>query len=290
MSESAVQSPSTLSHAGRDRRGRFSKGNRGGPGNPFGRQVALLRAIALTCVGTQDIQEIMTAMVLLAKGGSITAARFVFTYTVGKPVSPTGPDSDASDAWDLTPQSEVPGDDRTPTCPELSVSMGPGSADPAERSAQPSTNGDSCEPAPAPTLAVPVTDRADPAERSAHPSTNGESREPASAPSPAGPVADGADSADRSAGPSTKGENGEPAPTASAANDQRVAGGAPGDSAAPSPVGRNGDPAPPPGGADGASDRQRTAANGAVSPASTPINRHPLRRVAGPPTPAIDRP
>lgn len=259
MSEAAVQNSSTLGDAGRDRRGRFSKGNPGGPGNPFGRQVALLRAVALTCVGAQDIQEIMTTMVVLAKEGSVTAARFVFTYTVGKPVSPADPDSDDSDARDPTRQSEVPGDDLTQS-PEPSVGLAhrPESAAPAECGARPSTNGESCEAAHAPT--------------------------------PAGRVTDRADSADRSAGPSTNGKNGEPAPAVSAADDRRVAGGAPGDSAAPSPVGRNGDPTPPPGGADGVSDRQRTAANGAVSPASMPLNRHPLRRVAGPPTPAIDRP
>ena len=47
--------------AQRDKRGRFTEGNEGGPGNPFARQVAELRKAALEAVSPDDIREIMEA-------------------------------------------------------------------------------------------------------------------------------------------------------------------------------------------------------------------------------------
>jgi hypothetical protein len=47
---------------GRDRRGRFAKGNSGGPGNPFGLQVAAFRAALVAGVTAEDIQRVMAAL------------------------------------------------------------------------------------------------------------------------------------------------------------------------------------------------------------------------------------
>src|ERR1700677_961113 len=68
---------------GRDRRGRFARGNPGGPGNPFGRKVAALRAALIDCITPQDIQRVMTALLLEAATGNVPAARLLLAYTVG---------------------------------------------------------------------------------------------------------------------------------------------------------------------------------------------------------------
>jgi hypothetical protein len=45
---------------GRDAKGRFVKGNRGGPGNPFGRLVGAFRTALLTTITEEDIQRVGT--------------------------------------------------------------------------------------------------------------------------------------------------------------------------------------------------------------------------------------
>jgi hypothetical protein len=89
----------------RDRRGRFSKGNAGGHGNPFGRQVAALRADLLACANKQDIQDVMAALLLQAKKGNVAAARLYLGYTVGKPAETVDPDRVTIDEWQITQES-----------------------------------------------------------------------------------------------------------------------------------------------------------------------------------------
>jgi hypothetical protein len=76
----------------RDEQGRFGKGNRGGPGNPFARQVARLRKAALEAVSDQDVQEIIGALKEKAKAGDVAAAKLVLSYSVGKPAPTHDPD------------------------------------------------------------------------------------------------------------------------------------------------------------------------------------------------------
>ena len=56
----------------RDAHGRFARGNRGGPGNPFARQSAALRQALQSAVTAQDISAI-TAAHDLAVGGLVEA-------------------------------------------------------------------------------------------------------------------------------------------------------------------------------------------------------------------------
>jgi hypothetical protein len=51
---------------GREANGRFAKGNRGGPGNPFARQTAALRKQLLEAVTKQDMQDLCTMLILRA--------------------------------------------------------------------------------------------------------------------------------------------------------------------------------------------------------------------------------
>lgn len=69
----------------RDRRGRFTPGNSGGPGNPHAAQVAKLRAALLEAVTPQDLRAVVAALVKAAKGGSVPAARELMERILGKP-------------------------------------------------------------------------------------------------------------------------------------------------------------------------------------------------------------
>jgi hypothetical protein len=72
--------------------GRFAKGNPGGPGNPFARQVAKLRQVLLESVTEEDLREIVQAMVKKAKEGDMVAAREVLSRVIGKPAEAPDPD------------------------------------------------------------------------------------------------------------------------------------------------------------------------------------------------------
>jgi hypothetical protein len=76
----------------RDARGRFVAGNKGGPGNPFGRRTAQLRKAMIAAVNDDDLQAIMAKMVELAKSGDVAAAKLVLAYAVGRPAEAADPD------------------------------------------------------------------------------------------------------------------------------------------------------------------------------------------------------
>ena len=73
---------------GRDKGGRFTKGNPGGPGNPHAQHVARLRTTMLAAVSTEDIREVVTTLLALAKTGDVAAIREVFLRTLGRPTEP----------------------------------------------------------------------------------------------------------------------------------------------------------------------------------------------------------
>src|SRR5207253_7977842 len=65
--ESAAQTPTS----GHDAKGRFTYGNKGGPGNPFARQVAALRKVILNRLNEEDLLAITEALLAKAKQGSV---------------------------------------------------------------------------------------------------------------------------------------------------------------------------------------------------------------------------
>src|SRR5271156_2135787 len=107
----------------RDRRGRFVRGNAGGPGNPFGRKVAALRAARIDCVTPQDIQRVMAALLLEAASGNVPAARLLLAYTVGKPADSANPDRVEIDEWQLLRQTVAPQDDVVQTFQSVPVEL-----------------------------------------------------------------------------------------------------------------------------------------------------------------------
>jgi hypothetical protein len=86
---SAEPAPSTTDRAPG---GHFAVGNPGGPGNPFARQTAALRAYLIEHVTERDIQDILDILLLNAKGGHLPTIKFLFSYVLGKPKPVVEPD------------------------------------------------------------------------------------------------------------------------------------------------------------------------------------------------------
>src|SRR6266446_8255712 len=94
--EPAAQPPATNGH---EPNGRFARGNPGGPGNPFARQVAALRKVIINRLTEQDLLAITEALLARAKEGSVGAAKLLLAYGIGKPAS--APDPDRLDGQEL---------------------------------------------------------------------------------------------------------------------------------------------------------------------------------------------
>src|SRR5437016_4155897 len=70
----------------RDALGRFAKGNRGGPGNPFARRLAMLRRTLLSHVSEDDVENAARRLTEEARKGDLAAIKILFAYVIGKPV------------------------------------------------------------------------------------------------------------------------------------------------------------------------------------------------------------
>src|SRR5687767_7406858 len=68
---------------GRGPSGRFAKGNPGGPGNPNAKRVARLRTAMFKSVTPEDLQQVIQALLVQAKGGDVPAARELFQRLLG---------------------------------------------------------------------------------------------------------------------------------------------------------------------------------------------------------------
>ena len=93
----------------RDEHGHFRQGNRGGPGNPFARQIARLRKTLLEAVSEADLVEVIEMLKHKAKEGDVAAAKLLLSYSIGKPVDPPNPDTlDLDEFGILVKNHEVP--------------------------------------------------------------------------------------------------------------------------------------------------------------------------------------
>jgi hypothetical protein len=70
----------------RNRKGQFTKGNAGGPGNPLGGTVAKLRASMIAAITPERMKEIVEALIEKAVEGDTGAAKLIFDRTLGKPL------------------------------------------------------------------------------------------------------------------------------------------------------------------------------------------------------------
>src|SRR5262249_28422921 len=92
---------------GHDARGRFTKGNKAGRGNPHARQVAALRKALLETVTEQDMIEIAHALMIQAKMGDVAAATLLLAYTLGKPLEGADPDRLDQNEWETMQANSV---------------------------------------------------------------------------------------------------------------------------------------------------------------------------------------
>src|SRR5215470_1822639 len=78
--------------AGRDQKGRFAKGNPGGPGNPFAREVAALRTLLVQRVTKGDVEAVADQLIKQACEGNLVAVRLFLLYILGRPTAAVDPD------------------------------------------------------------------------------------------------------------------------------------------------------------------------------------------------------
>jgi hypothetical protein len=87
---------------GRYEQGRFTKGNAGGPGNPYARRTAeLRRAILAAVITNEDIEVITAKLIEQAKEGDVPSAKLLFSYALGKPAEAVEPDAVDFHEWEL---------------------------------------------------------------------------------------------------------------------------------------------------------------------------------------------
>ncbi len=79
----------------RDTKGRFTKNNPGGPGNPYARKIAALRQSLIKHLGPRELYEIVRLLVGQAMCGNIESTKVLFQYVIGK--APDAPDPDRVD-------------------------------------------------------------------------------------------------------------------------------------------------------------------------------------------------
>lgn len=75
--------PSATDDNGRDRRGRFAKGNKVAKGNPLAARVQRLRVALVRAVKPDDLRDVARALLTAAKAGDTAAARLLFDRTLG---------------------------------------------------------------------------------------------------------------------------------------------------------------------------------------------------------------
>src|SRR5262249_3137424 len=107
----APEKPSPVKGApvtGRDGKGRFVRGNPGGPGNPFARQTAALRSALVRKMDEGRMERLAERLSGLARQGDVPAARLVLQYTIGKPTPAVDPDDVDRLEWEREREQVVP--------------------------------------------------------------------------------------------------------------------------------------------------------------------------------------
>jgi hypothetical protein len=87
--------------ARRDRLGRFETGTVGGPGNPFGRQVARNRRILLAAFTDERVEALVDKLFEMALEGDLGAIKILLQYLVGKPLPAVNPDRVNHEEWEM---------------------------------------------------------------------------------------------------------------------------------------------------------------------------------------------
>src|SRR6516225_9162891 len=106
---------------GRDTRGRFIAGNKGGPGNPFAHKVAELRKALVNFVTEDDMKHIAFVLKERATGGDLAAIKLLFHYILGKPNETVDPDRLDLDKWQKLQETARPAKEVTEVMGRLPV-------------------------------------------------------------------------------------------------------------------------------------------------------------------------
>lgn len=76
----------------RDTKGRFVRGNKGGPGNPHNKRTALFRKMFLDSVTDAKLAAIESIVYGAAMTGDLEACKFYMAMACGKPAEAESPD------------------------------------------------------------------------------------------------------------------------------------------------------------------------------------------------------
>ena len=95
-----MKHPSAYGSNGRDGRGRFTRGNSGGPGNPYAARVGEWRSALVETVTADDLREVIGVLLEKAKAGERWAVCELLDRTLGR--SAPMPDEPASEALGLS--------------------------------------------------------------------------------------------------------------------------------------------------------------------------------------------
>jgi hypothetical protein len=98
-------------NSGRDRAGRFARGNPGGPGNSHARHTAMLRKALAECISEEDVMDLGRSLYLAARNGDWVAAKPLLSYVIGKPAPPADPDTLEAHEWGVFKALPVNGPD-----------------------------------------------------------------------------------------------------------------------------------------------------------------------------------
>jgi hypothetical protein len=105
MNPSPNPTPVAENPNGRDASGRFTRGNPGGPGNPYYRRQTELKRLLLESVTDADVQSVMQVLLGLARGGDLAAIKLFLEFTVGKSSKEVDPDKEELHEWQLQRQT-----------------------------------------------------------------------------------------------------------------------------------------------------------------------------------------
>ena len=105
-------SPVPIGLNGRDEKGRFVKGNSGGPGNPNIRRLNQWRRAVSNTVTAKDLREVVKVLIARAKAGEPWAVRELLDRTIGKPqqplaIRPVDPLDEEEHSGMLTPTEQM---------------------------------------------------------------------------------------------------------------------------------------------------------------------------------------
>ena len=103
----ATSTPAPEATPTRDKKGRFAKGNPGGPGNPYARQVGAIRKQMIEFMTPERVEQYMQALLDYTLKGNMQAAKLLAEHTAGKPLPGADPDRMAMDEWQKRMETTV---------------------------------------------------------------------------------------------------------------------------------------------------------------------------------------